>query len=146
MEGMTMPQPLLQRVNAGFANDRNDRREALKAAAADVEQRFDATLALYLDRVMNVHARRRYHGLLPLHWSRDDFPANSDVPSLSGFVGADYDDDEAPGIAELWAAQFSLKPNPDAVEGTVEYRGQIEGIDVRVWAIANRATFYGVAR
>lgn len=138
-----MTQQLLQRVKAGVANVERDRRVALAEAHEQVTYRFDSALALFLDRTMNTFARRCYHGLYPLYWQRDDFPVDESVPSLTGMAGADYDDDEAVEVIETWARLFGLQLVEKPVEGTVEYRGQIEGIAVRVWAVTDRAVLNG---
>jgi hypothetical protein len=44
-------------------------------------------------------------------------------------------------VVRQWAVAFDLTPDEQSTPGTLGYRGQIEGIPVEVWAVADRDEF-----
>jgi hypothetical protein len=77
----------------------------------------------------------------PLAWAAPAYEPWTEA----GFTGlassGDYSTTDALGVVRQWAAAFDLTPDERSRPGTLGYRGQIEGIPVEVWAVADRDEF-----
>jgi hypothetical protein len=124
-------------VNNGFAHLARARREALDRAVREVENRFEHDRQVWLSHTMDGYGRRVERTLLPLIWSFDE-----STSTVTGQAGADYSDDEAVKVAAEWARVFGMTSTPPAAPGTMEWAGTIGGVDVRLWAVADRAALY----
>ena len=65
------------------------------------------------------------------------------VSVLTGYPDAGHTDEQALAAVRAWAKAFGLEPDQNAAAHTVAYLGEIEDVLVEVWAIADRAGFYG---
>ncbi|MBB6375822.1 hypothetical protein BKA01_003044 [Pseudonocardia eucalypti] len=82
---------------------------------------------------------RRHVTRSPLSWV-----VRSGTGGLDGAPNTvDHDRAERIAAVRRWAETFDLHPDPNAVAGAVEYRGQIENVPVSVWAVVDDAAFYG---
>lgn len=129
---------LNQLISSGFAHLARARREALDRAFREVEDRFEADRQVWLSRTMDGYGRRVERTLLPLIWSFDEATS-----TVTGQAGADYSDEQAVQVVGDWARVFGMTANAAATEGTAEWVGTIGGVDVRVWAVSDRAALYG---
>lgn len=125
-------------IGSGFAHLARARREALDRAFREVEDRFESDRQAWLTRTMDGYGRRVERTLLPLTWSFDEATS-----TVTGQAGAEYSDEQAVQVAADWARVFGLASNPAATEGTAAWIGTIGGVDVRVWAVSDRAALYG---
>lgn len=96
-----------------------------------------------------LNARGAAAGCAPLAWSvgvPDDGWRRLGVPDgrllLNGQVIAAHDYAAARRVAERWARELGLVEQDEPIcEGTVEYRGGVDGIYVIVWAVVDGHTF-----
>jgi hypothetical protein len=129
---------LKTQISSGFAHLARARREALDRAFREVEDRFENDRQVWLTRTMDGYARRVERTLLPLTWSFDE-----STGTVTGHAGAEYTDEQAVQVAADWARTFGMASNPTATEGTAEWTGRIGAVDVRVWAVSDRAALFG---
>jgi len=75
--------------------------------------------------------------LPPLLWYVGDRNHLFDVVSIRGQVDAGHYEAEAVVIADQWAVTLGL-PQGSPTPGSVEYRGDVDGVQTTVWAVVDR--------
>ena len=65
------------------------------------------------------------------------------VTVLTGQPDAGHTEEQALAAVRAWAKAFGLEPDSSAAAHTVAYVGAIEDVLVEVWAVTDRAGFYG---
>jgi hypothetical protein len=90
--------------------------------------------------VLNTRGRAR--GCRPLAWAVPAYEAWT-TTGFSGLASSgDYSTTDAEAVIQQWAAAFDLRPDEHPVRRTLGYLGQIEGVPVEVWAVADGEEFY----
>ena len=65
------------------------------------------------------------------------------VHALVGQVPDGPTGHDAGQVLQAWAGAYDLAPVADAVPGTSEVAGFLDGVPVRIWAVTDRPTFEG---
>jgi len=98
-----------------------------------------------LSTALNVHFNE-LHGLKPLRWTLDTVAENDACLHLAGQASwGDYETDEGLELIEAWAAALGFERDWTSPNGTVYYRGTVDGEHVLLWVITDRAAFHGVS-
>jgi hypothetical protein len=119
-------------------NDNYQNRTPLYTAAPSP----DAARLAITDALTELYNRDAPAGCRPLIWSLSADSTKWQI-SVSGHAGSgDYNETEAAAVIEAWATHLGLTEQiPTACEGTTQYRGTVNGVEVEVWGVTDAGEF-----
>lgn len=85
-------------------------------------------------------------GCQPANWKFDgehDYSHKATgMPVLTTYIDGGRPD-SVRQAAQQWANALGLVPSRKSMRGTIEFRGEIDGVKVRIWAVVDKAAFHG---